>query len=279
MKTTHVVFVIDRSGSMSSTAEEAVNNYNDQVRLFKKMAEETAGTAEVKVSLITFATEVFEHLWEVPASDLQECKQGDFNADGWTAMLDGIGYSIEKLRETTNYNDPDNNYIFVIVTDGQENKSSHYKWVQEHLTEAQIKDGQKPDPRLPLDELMKPLEASGRWTFSFMGCDRHYLTEAAAALNVPMANVALWDNKTVKGARTGHRNSSKRVYAAALNMVRGIGGSSCKNMYSDSECLADYASADSADLDKSIDVDTPAVSCSVGGAAVFSTGAKAAWKS
>jgi hypothetical protein len=182
--------------------------------------------------------------------------------------LDGIGYAIEKFRETTDYNSPDNNYMFVIITDGQENKSQHYNWSA-------------------IQEMMDSLQKTDRWTFTFMGCDKAYITEAAHRLNVPVANCAIYNNYSAAAAKVGYRRSAGHIYKSAVALARG--GSSCNTVYSaDADSYADFA------VDSSIDpaptgpnlwanpqmagqIQPEPVTSS--GTAVFSTGNKVtAWK-
>lgn len=263
MKTTHVALILDKSGSMGGIAEAAVNHYNDQIRSFKKIAAEEGG--DVKVSLVTFSTDVYEHLWDVTAADLQECRQGDYVADGWTSLLDAIGYAVDKLRETTDYQNPDNVYLVVIITDGQENHSSHYN------------NG-------VVNEMIDSLQKTNRWTFTFMGCDRHYITEIAQQLNVPLANCALWDNSSMKRATKGYVHTS----ACVANMVRGLSSGESESFQmaynsADPAAMADFASVDDA-KDASLDwaaAATPSASCCASdqGAAIFSTGSRVdSWK-
>lgn len=223
-KTVHKVYVLDNSGSMGSIAEEAVNHYNDGVRGDK---EDAGKGIPMKVSLVTFNTDVYEHLWGVDALDLQECRQGDYVADGWTSMLDGIGYAVDKLRETTDYKNEDNTYLIVVITDGQENHSTHYNWGT-------------------VREMMSSLQATGRWTFTFMGCDKTYIEATAKNLDVPLGNVALWSNSTKKTAKRGYAASNRALRAATAKMSA---GEHVECAYScDAGKLADY-------MDESLDAD------------------------
>jgi uncharacterized protein YegL len=255
MKTTHVALILDKSGSMSHIAEEAVNYYNDQVRTFKKTAAEEG--ADIKVSLITFSSDVYEHLWAVPAADLQECKQGDYVADGWTAMLDAIGYTVEKFRETTDYNNPDNVYLVMIISDGQENYSKHFN-------------------ESAVNEMIDSLQKTNRWTFTFMGCNREYIQQTAQRLNVPIANCAAWDNHDKCHAHFGYAASNVRTE----HMVRGLASRKAKSYvtgYSDNDVM--MASFDALPVDSDIGSDNMCVSPEFGTTAIFSTGSKVtSWK-
>jgi len=224
MKTTHVVLVLDRSGSMHNIREQAVNNYNDQIRGFKKISEEVKD-GELKVSLISFNSDVYEHLWAVPANEVKECAQGDYIADGWTAMLDAMGYGIEKLMQTTDCENPDNVYMMIVISDGEENSSKHYN------------NGK-------LFEMIDSKQRSGRWTFTFMGCSEQNIRQTVVDLGIPIANCAVWDSASKSTASRAYKASVQRTN----NAVRGLATGQCcsyNTAYSDvaDEC-ADFASPD-----------------------------------
>lgn len=220
MKTTNIILILDSSGSMHSIREQAVENYNEQIRAFKQAAAE----GNVKVSLITFNNEVYEHLWSVPANDCTECTQGDYKADGWTSMLDAMGHGIEKMRETTNVEDPENVYLMVVISDGQENASKHYT-------------------RPKLFEMIDSLQRTNRWTFTFMGCNESYIRQEAQSLGIPAANCAMWDNTSAVKARASYRTSSVRMASAVRGLASGA-MNFCSNTYSDEpEMMADFTNA------------------------------------
>ena len=183
---TYVTMILDQSGSMCGTKAQAVQGYNEQVQQMKLNSKEQ----DIFCSLITFNGNVFEHLWCEPAEKLTEAAADDYNTSGTTAMRDAVGYAIEKLQRTTDSKE-DVAYLVVIISDGEENASRHYS------VEA-------------LRELKDSVDKTGKWTFTYMGCNDKYLKKVAQEMNIPISNVAKWSNATPELAGHGqHMNAVK----------------------------------------------------------------------
>jgi uncharacterized protein YegL len=241
---THVVLILDRSGSMSSLTEQAVAGYNEQVKVCKKAEN------EVKVSLLTFDNDVTEHLWEVSAQDLQEANYDDYTCDGCTALLNAIGYAITKLKKTTDWQNEENVYLIITITDGQNN-------IYEPFTADAIK------------EMSESVQKGGNWTFSFIGCDANYLRNLAKTISVPVANCAVM-TASVKGYDYANRLNAAKTMKYMHNASSGARGKMLRaKFYSEDDGA--LASADMADADVDVmafaasnqaspPIDTPKVS-------------------
>ena len=177
---THVLFVIDRSSSMDKTKKQAVDGFNEQIN---KMKRRNAEDQDLRVSLITFNEDVFEHLWDEPVSALQKANYKDFKPDGMTAFLDALGYGIHKLQETTEP-DEDTAYLVVAISDGGENSSRHYV------------NGS-------LKEMIEGCQRTGQWTFTYMGCNASVLEDVARRTSIPVSNMAAWSNAEGAAATRG----------------------------------------------------------------------------
>lgn len=219
---TYVTIILDQSGSMGGTKAQAIQGYNEQVQQMKLNSKDQ----DIFCSLITFNGEVFEHLWCEPADKLTEATTEDYKTEGSTAMRDAIGYAIEKLQKTVD-NSGDIAHLVVIVSDGEENASHHYS------VEA-------------LSELKSAVDKTGKWTFTYMGCDERYLKKVAQQLNIPISNVAKWSNSSPELAIRGmHQNCTKQK---AYYRGRAKGITQQANVYSDDICcLADFTSEESSE--------------------------------
>lgn len=184
---THVVIVLDRSTSMGSIRKQAVDGYNEQISQLKLDAKDPE-TGQVDVSLITFHSTVTEHLWRQPVEETQQAAPEDYITEGMTALHDAIGHGITKMQQDVQ-DDDDTAYLFVIISDGQENSSKKF-------SAGAIK------------ELIESCEKTGRWTFTYMGCDKLELERVSRDLGFKMDNMAAWEN-TSRGTRV------------AMNMTRG----------------------------------------------------------
>ena len=153
-KKLYVAIVLDKSGSMWKTREAAIIGYNEQVQQLKINEDDL----ETEVCLVTFNGQVFEHLWCVPTDDLTEIGDDDYKPLGATALRDAMGYTIKKLMDTTDYEDENNAYLVIAISDGDTMSDKHYSVGA-------------------LKELIEGCQATKQWTFTHMGCNENYLKE------------------------------------------------------------------------------------------------------
>jgi uncharacterized protein YegL len=215
---TYVALVLDQSGSMSATKEDAVKGYNEQIQQMKINAKDQ----EIFCSLVTFNGDVFEHLWCEPAEKLTEASGDDYKCEGSTAMRDAVGYTIDKLRKTTDDKE-DVAYLVIIVSDGDENASKHFS------VEA-------------LRELKDSVDKTGKWTFTYMGCDEKYLKKVAQEMNIPISNVARWSNSSAELAGFGQHQNAVKMGGYYRNRAKGMTAQACVHS-GDALKMADYTEA------------------------------------
>lgn len=184
---TYVAIVLDKSGSMAGTKKETISGFNEQIQQMK----ENAKDQEIFCSLVTFNGEVYEHLWNVNAGDLSEASESDYIPNGGTAMRDAMGYTIQKLLDTTDHANEDNAYLVVVISDGQTNTDQHYS-------------------SAGLKEMIEACRGTGRWTFTYMGCSKEYVESIAREMAIPLSNVAAWDNSGFGYATAGMSNQVMR---------------------------------------------------------------------
>lgn len=213
---TYVALVLDQSGSMSATKAQAVQGYNEQIQQMKLNSKDQ----DIFCSLVTFNGDVFEHLWCEPAEKLTEASAEDYRCEGSTSMRDAVGYTIDKLRKTTDDKE-DVAYLVIIISDGDENTSKHFS------VEA-------------LKELKDSVERTGKWTFTYMGCDEKYLKKVAQEMNIPISNVAKWCNHNAGSASYGQQMNAVKMRNYYDNRARGVTKQACV-MSDSAECLADFS--------------------------------------
>jgi len=224
---THVVLILDQSGSMEDTRTAAVQNYNEQVQQAKLNSKDQ----DIFCSLVTFNGEVFEHVWAEKAENLNEATLEDYVTEGATAMRDAIGYTVKKLLETTDHKDENVSYLVVIISDGEENSSKHFK----RLSDYDIRAGKKDE----LKSMMEEVQKTKRWTFTYMGCDDAYIKQVAEETSIPIANCAKWSNATSAMAAKGLHHNRRRL--EKFYACRSAGETGSAQVYSDVECcLADF---------------------------------------
>jgi len=198
---TRVVIVLDRSGSMGSRVEEAVNHYNEQVQQLKEYDKDK--DHDVLVSLITFNGQVWTQLDSVPASELKEASHKDYQPTGSTAMYDAMGYAVQRLRECDDNAYKSVAYLLALISDGRENASSHFD----------AEDVRK---------MISACEEDDKWTISYMGCDPQYVKHVGETLGIAPSNTANWSTRTKARAAGGLRCAAASIgtYMADRTLCR-----------------------------------------------------------
>ncbi len=120
---TEIVFILDRSGSMSALTEDTIGGFNS---MLEKQKHEPG---EVLVSTVLFNdTSVVIHD-RLPLEQVPNMTRREYLAAGGTALLDAVGGAIHHIGNVHKYaraEDVPEHTIFVITTDGMENASHHY---------------------------------------------------------------------------------------------------------------------------------------------------------
>lgn len=122
-KTTELVFILDKSGSMSGLESDTIGGFNAMIEKQKALE------GKVYVSTLLFSTQVETLHDRLPLKDVQPLTPQDYQVGGCTALLDAVGGAIEHIATIHKYarkEDVPHNTMFVITTDGMENASTKY---------------------------------------------------------------------------------------------------------------------------------------------------------
>lgn len=120
---TEMVFILDRSGSMSGKEEDTIGGFNSLIEKQKK----EDGECLVSVVLFDDKTEVLYD--RVNIRELRPMTDKDYYTRGSTALLDALGGAIHHIGNVHKYaraEDVPAKTIFVVTTDGMENSSLFY---------------------------------------------------------------------------------------------------------------------------------------------------------
>lgn len=120
---TEIVFILDRSGSMSGLETDTIGGFNSMIAKQQK----TEGEALVSTVLFDNESEVLHD--RVDVQNLKPMTEEDYTVRGCTALLDAIGGAIHHIGNIHKYareEDVPEHTLFVITTDGCENASRHY---------------------------------------------------------------------------------------------------------------------------------------------------------
>ncbi len=153
MKTQKTIYhlVVDKSGSMHDCIAQTINGFNEQIAKIKEMEKEFP-EQEMSIGLTTFNHDVDHIYYMRQLADAYKMTVDNYIPKGSTAMLDAMAETMLKLsshQQESNKELP-TTVVMVILTDGYENASRKY-------TLNNIK------------EMIEAREATGTWTFSFLG--------------------------------------------------------------------------------------------------------------
>ena len=120
---TEIVFILDRSGSMSGLEQDTIGGFNSMIEKQK------SGEGEALVSTVLFNHESCVIHDRVRVQDIVPMTRREYFVGGSTALLDAIGGAIHHIGNVHKYareEDIPENTLFVITTDGMENASHQY---------------------------------------------------------------------------------------------------------------------------------------------------------
>jgi len=122
---TELVFILDRSGSMSGLESDTIGGYN---AMLKKQQQE-AGEAVVTTVLFDDQYELLHD--RINIKGIRPISIREYYVRGCTALLDAIGKTIQKIanvQQHTSEEERAEKVLFVITTDGMENASQEYSY-------------------------------------------------------------------------------------------------------------------------------------------------------
>ena len=154
---TELVFILDRSGSMGGLEQDTIGGFNAMLTRQKEQE------GEANVTTILFDHEVQLLHDRFPLKAVTPLTEKDYYVRGCTALLDAIGYGVEKIVNIQRHLPEDERaekVIFVITTDGLENASKRcsYEKIRRMIEREKERYG---------------------WEFLFLGANMDAVQEAA----------------------------------------------------------------------------------------------------
>lgn len=117
------IFVLDRSGSMISMWDEAIDGFN------RFLASQRTSPVFTRLTLVQFNNMVAPIYSGIPAQEAMDLNRETYYPGGSTALYDALGLTIDmtslRLKAFSRKEQPDS-VIFGILTDGQENASREF---------------------------------------------------------------------------------------------------------------------------------------------------------
>lgn len=146
---TELVFILDRSGSMSGLESDTIGGFNSMLSKQKN----EAGDARVTTVLFDDSYELLHEGIDLKAVQLMT--NNDYFVRGTTALLDAIGKTILRIscaREQFKEDERAGKVLFVITTDGLENASREFSYEK-------------------IRELIEARKGKQGWEFIFLGAN------------------------------------------------------------------------------------------------------------
>jgi len=194
MKTQRTIYhiIVDKSGSMRSCIGDTISGFNDQLKRIQGMEKEFPDQ-EILVGLSLFNDEVSHVKIVQPVSTMSALNEQNYIPSGCTALLDAIGKTAVLLEEYEgNLSSIPTTFVVVILTDGHENSSGSYNLKQ-------------------VRELIQRLEATGKWTFSFIGATLDAV-DVAEQMAIKAQNSFHFEKSNMKEAVWDKLSTSMRGY-------------------------------------------------------------------
>ena len=153
---TEIVFILDRSGSMSGLEQDTIGGFNSLIEKQKK----EDGEAYISTVLFDHTSEVLHD--RVDLKKIQPMTEKEYYVRGSTALLDALGGAIRHIGNIHKYarkEDIPEKTMFIIMTDGYENASRTYRYdeIKRMITRQKEKCG---------------------WEFLFLGANIDVASEA-----------------------------------------------------------------------------------------------------
>lgn len=182
-----IAFVLDRSGSMQSCQEAAIEGFNS----FLQDQQKSEGLT--KLTLVLFDDEYLVPINGLPVAEVLPLDNETYVPRASTALLDAIGRITNELGArlaAMPEKDRPGQVIVAILTDGLENSSQEYTWPQ-------------------IARVIKEQTERYRWTFLFLGANQDAIA-TAAQMNIPAANAARYFDDAA-GVRASSRTLSRKM--------------------------------------------------------------------
>lgn len=187
---TEIAFILDRSGSMETMRQAAIDGFNEFLR------DQQAAPGAVRLTLVLFDDELLTVHDAIPVAEVLPLDHDTFVPRGCTALLDAVGDTIDRLgaRFAAAPDDQKPGHVAVaILTDGEENSSRRFTW------------------RDIADRIAHQTQKY-QWDFLFLGAGPDTIA-TAAKMNIAAANTARYASDSA-GQYAASKGASRKILAS-----------------------------------------------------------------
>ena len=190
---TELVFIIDRSGSMSGLEADTIGGFNGLIKKQKK----EEGDAFVSVVLFDDQTEVLYD--RVDIQKVEPMTDRQYYVRGCTALLDAVGGAIHHIKNIHRYarkEDVPEKTLFIITTDGMENASRQYSFDR-------------------VRRMVEHEKEKYHWEFLFLGANMDAI-QVAGRFGIKASRAVTFENDRA-GTQLNYEVMSKAVSCARMS--------------------------------------------------------------
>lgn len=155
---TELVFILDKSGSMSGLEKDTIGGYNSLLAKQKELE------GECRITTVLFDNNYVLLHDRIDLKAVSEITDKEYNVGGTTALLDAIGKTINKIDNAQKHTADEyraDKVMFVVITDGEENSSREY-------------------PVEKVKGLIETMKKERSWEFVFLGANIDAVQTAAS---------------------------------------------------------------------------------------------------
>jgi uncharacterized protein YegL len=204
MKTQRTIYhlIVDQSGSMSDCIDATINGYNEQLNRIRSMRTEFT-EQDIRMGLTMFNSEINIQAVAQDIMNATPLTKNNYKPNGTTALYDAIGQTTLQLEETfARQENLPTTFVIVVLTDGHENSSRLFNLHQ-------------------VRSLIQRLEATEKWTFSFIGATLDAV-EVAEQMAIKARNSYSFDKETMQEAVWDKLSDSMHRYFNKKQKGKGL---------------------------------------------------------
>jgi hypothetical protein len=178
---------------MCDCIDQTINGFNEQLTKIRELEMEFPEQL-MTVGVTAFNHKVDHQYFMQPADKAFRMNEENYRPDGYTAMLDAMATTMKKLSELQEQSNQEmpTTVVMVVLTDGHENASRAY-------TLKNVK------------EMVEAREATGTWTFSFLGATLDAV-DVAESMSIQRDNSVVFEKASMKDGVWDRLNDSMRGY-------------------------------------------------------------------
>ena len=196
--TVYNVIILDKSGSMSSIARQAIDGVNETIGSIKSAQEKNPDQKHI-VTLVAFCGCEMKTIYDnAPVDKVEPLTSRDYRPCCMTPLYDAIGTTISRVHALKSKEDDDSLALVTIITDGYENASREF-------THSSVR------------ALIESYKEQG-WQFTYIGAD-HDVESVSFSLSI---DHHLKFEKTESGTSAmfaKHRSGSRRWLDRMANLM------------------------------------------------------------